>query len=367
MLNERVKKLKEKIVSLGLDAYMIGSNDNKYYLTGFKDESEATGVDSFLILTAGTDYLVVEYADDERAQNTVPDSIVKAVADKEPLGFTIKNIIGEENIKKMGFENDILKYCYYSNIKEYSPDLELIPIEGIIEGMRSVKDDEEIQKIAKAMEIGDAVYEHIKPFIRPGVTEKDIAWEMEAFARKEMGAEGLAFKTIVASGINSALPHGFASDKVIEEGDFVTLDFGVKYQGYCGDMTRTYVVGEPTEKQRKIYDIVLEAQLAGVKAAKAGMVAKDLDKIARDVIASYGYGDNFGHELGHSMGVRCHEIPMVGDYDDTVLQPGMIVTIEPGIYISGWGGVRIEDTVVIEDSGCKILAKTPKDLTILKV
>lgn len=364
-MNSRVKTVKEEMFRLGIDAFMIGTNENKFYLINFEDESAATGVDSFLILTAKKDYLVVEYADEERAARTAPECITMAVADKEPLGITIKGILEKEGIRSLGFEEDIFKYAYYADIQKHSPEVKLVPVTGVLEKMRSVKDAGELEKIAKCCEIGDAVYKHILPFIKPGVREKEIAWEMEAYARKEMGAEGLAFKTIVASGTNSALPHGFATGKVIEKGDFVTLDYGVKYDGYCGDMTRTYVLGEPTEKQLEIYNIVKEAQAAGVCAAKAGMIAKDLDKVSRDIITTYGYGKEFGHELGHSMGVRCHEIPMVGDYDDTLLLPGMIVTIEPGIYISGWGGVRIEDTVVIEEGGCRILTKTSKDLVIL--
>jgi Xaa-Pro aminopeptidase len=364
-MGSRVNSVKEQMARLGLDAYMIGTNENKYYLIGFEDESAATGVDSFLLLTGKTDYLIVECADEERATRIAPECTVLAVADKEPLGVTVKNIVEKEKIKNLGFEGDSLKYKYYSDILKNSDRLTLIPVTDVLEKMRSVKDADELARIAKAIEIGDEVYAYILPLIKPGVREKDIAWEMEAFARKEKGAEGLAFKTIIASGANSALPHGFATEKKIEAGDFVTVDYGVKYNGYCGDMTRTYVVGKPTDKQVEIYNIVLEAQLAGVKAARAGMVAKDLDKVARDIITSRGYGKEFVHELGHSMGVRCHEIPMVGDYDDTVLQPGMIVTVEPGIYLSGWGGVRIEDTVIIEEGGCKILPKTSKELTIL--
>lgn len=365
-MTNRIAKVKEKMFELGLDAYMIGSNDNKFYLIDFEDESAATGVDSFLLLTENTDYLIVEYADIERAANTCPNCVVMPVADKEPLGVTIKRLVEKESLKKIGFEEDILKYTYYADIKKHSGDLELVPVKGVIEVLRSVKDEDEIEKIAASIAIGDEVYKYILPKIKAGRVEKDVAWDMEAYARKEYGAQSLAFKTIVASGVNSASPHGFASDKVIEAGDFVTLDYGVRKNGYCGDMTRTYVMGEPTKRQTEIYNIVLEAQLAGVAAAKAGIIAKDLDKVARDIIASYGFVEEFGHELGHSMGVRCHEIPMVGDYDNTVLQPGMIVTIEPGIYIPEWGGVRIEDTIVIEENGCRILTQTPKELTILE-
>lgn len=364
-MKNRVQQAKEKVLNQDVGAFIIASNDNKNYLVGFEDMSQYTGVDSFLVLTKGKDYLIVEYADDERAAKTAPDCKVLALADKLPIEEIIKNIADEENIKSFAFEAEVFKHRYIDKFQETMADKKFIPVFDIVQKMRSVKDSTEIEKIAKAVLIGDEAFKHVIGMVKPGAVEKDIAWEIEAFSRKEMGAEELAFTTIVASGANSALPHGLATDKVIEYGDFVTLDLGLKYQGYCGDMTRTVIVGEASEKQKEIYAIVLEAQLAGVKAAKAGMKAKDLDKVARDIITNYGYGKEFGHELGHSMGLRCHEIPMVGDYDDTILVPGMIVTIEPGIYIPGWGGCRIEDTVVIEENGCRILTKTSKELLIV--
>lgn len=364
-MDNRIKLLKKTIFQDNIDAFIITSNDNKNYLVGFEDMSQYTGVDSFLVLTKGKDYLIVEYADDERAAQQAPGCEVIALADKMPIAEIVKDIVVKENVHSLAFEGDVFKHKHITAFSESLEGVKISPLYNVIEQMRSVKDEDEIGRIAKAIDIGDEVFKHVIGMVKVGVKEKDIAWEIEAYARKELDAEGLAFTTIVASGVNSALPHGLATDKKIEPGDFVTLDFGLKYRGYCGDMTRTVIVGSANDKQKKIYSIVLEAQLAGVKAAKSGILAKELDKVARDIIESYGYGREFGHELGHSMGLRCHEIPMVGDYDNTILKPGMIVTIEPGIYIPGWGGCRIEDTVVIEENGCRILTQTSKELMIV--
>jgi Xaa-Pro aminopeptidase len=360
---KRLKSVKEKLVESGLDSYLVGANDNKRYFVGFEDL--AVGVDSFLLITPRKDYLIVEICDDERAQRAAPHCEVLPVADKEPLGETVRKIAENENLKRMGYERKVLKAYQYNLILDSARGLKLIPVENVTESMRMVKDPEEVENIAKAVEIGDAAFTHVLPFIKAGAVEKDLAWEIEAFGRNVKGADSLSFPTIVASGINSSLPHGLASDKKIETGDFVTLDFGFIYNGYCGDMTRTVVIGEPSPKHKEVYHIVLEAQQAGVKAAKAGMRAQDLDKVARDIIAGYGYGEYFTHELGHSLGIRIHEDPWVGDYNPMVLEPGMVVTIEPGIYIPGWAGVRIEDTVVIQEGGCRVLTKSTKELLIV--
>jgi Xaa-Pro aminopeptidase len=177
---------------------------------------------------------------------------------------------------------------------------------------------------------------------------------------RRLGASGAAFATIVASGERSALPHGVASDKVIAKGDLVTFDFGAVYDGYCSDLTRTVVVGRPTDRQREIYEIVLEAQETALRAAKAGMTGRELDAVARDIIAQRGYGEAFGHSLGHGIGLAIHEDPRVSKQGDAVLQPGMVITIEPGIYLSGWGGVRIEDDIVLTDHGARVLTHAPK-------
>lgn len=228
-----------------------------------------------------------------------------------------------------------------------------------------IKDETELGLMRRAAEIADQAFAEVLPLVKPGVAERDLAAELE-YRMKRLGAEGPAFETIVASGFRSSLPHGRASEKRIEHGDFVTFDFGAIYRGYCSDMTRTVVVGEPTEKQREIYGIVLEAQRRGVAACRAGITGKELDAVCRSYIAEKGYGEAFGHGTGHGVGRFIHEGPKVslrGENDR--LEAGMVVTIEPGIYLPGWGGVRIEDMVLVTETGCEPFTKTPKDLLIL--
>ena len=263
----------------------------------------------------------------------------------------------------LGFESRAISHEQFLRYVEVL-EVELQRTTDLIEGLRVIKEQEEIEKIRKAVEITDAAFAHILDFIKPGVTEREIALELE-FYQKRMGGEKNAFDFIVASGQRSALPHGVASEKVIEKGDFVTLDFGVFYQGYCSDLTRTVVVGEPDEKQREVYELVLKAQLAVIENVKAGMSCKEVDEIARGIIGDAGYRENFGHGLGHGIGLEIHEGPRVSFTSETILQTGMVMTNEPGIYIPGWGGVRIEDDLLITEEGCEVLNKAPKELIIL--
>ena len=266
----------------------------------------------------------------------------------------------------MGFEDDHMSFASYSTYNVALENIQLVPLKGLITNIRAVKDLEEIEKIAQASQIADEAFEHILGFIKPGIKEKDVALELEFFMRKK-GATGASFDFIVASGHRSSMPHGVASDKVIEEGDFITLDYGCIYDGYCSDMTRTIVLGKACDEQKKIYNIVLEAQKKVIEVAKAGMTGAELDKVARDIISEAGYGEKFGHGLGHGIGLQVHEMPNVNSLGSNELKPGMVTSDEPGIYIEGFGGVRIEDLIVITEEGCKVLNKSPKDLIELEV
>ena len=234
----------------------------------------------------------------------------------------------------------------------------------MIEKLRMIKTDDEIRTIRRAAEIADEAFSHILTFIKPGVTELEVSNELEFFMRR-LGASESSFDTIVASGKRSALPHGVATGKTIENGDMVTLDFGALYDGYVSDITRTVAVGEPTEELKKIYHIVLEAQMRACSALKPGMTGKEADAVARDYIKDHGYGEAFGHSTGHGIGLEVHEGPGLSFRSDTVLKPGMVVTVEPGIYVPGLGGVRIEDDVLITEDGCELLTSSPKELIIL--
>jgi len=244
-------------------------------------------------------------------------------------------------------------------------NVELKSTTGLVKKIRMIKDEAEIDKIREAVRITDVAFNHIRDYIKVGSIERDIALELEFFMKKE-GASKNAFDFIVASGKRSALPHGVASTKQLEEGDFLTMDFGTVYQGYHSDMTRTVVVGkQPDKKQEEIYQTVLKAQQKATEVVKAGVKGSEVDKVARDIITKAGYGDYFGHGLGHSLGLEIHENPRLSPRDDTKLESGMVVTVEPGIYLPDWSGVRIEDTVVVREDGCEVLTSSPKELLVI--
>src|SRR5699024_7143778 len=264
------------------------------------------------------------------------------------------------NIKRLAFEKNQVTYATYELYKD-AFDVELIPTSDIIESLRMIKSSEELKIMKKAAEIADAAYEHIRSYIKPGVKEIDVSNELEFFMRRQ-GATSSSFDTIVASGYRSALPHGVASDKKIQSGELVTLDYGALYNGYCSDTTRTVAVGEISDELHTIYQTVLEAQIRGVDGIKPGMTGKEADALVRDHIAEKGYGKYFGHSTGHGVGLEVHENPSLSFKNDNVLRPGMVVTVEPGIYIPDVGGCRIEDDLVITETGNERLTVADKEL-----
>lgn len=277
----------------------------------------------------------------------------------------LKKYFGKKKIKTVSVENKTMTISYFNKIKKIFKNSEFIMSDDYLEKERMIKKADEIEKIKKAAKISDMAFSEILKDIKVGVKEKDIAAKLE-YIMKMNGAEKESFETIVASGYRSAMPHGVASDKKIGNNEFVKMDFGAYYKGYVSDMTRTVYIGENiSEKHLEIYNIVLEAQLKSIEAVKEGVKASDLDKVARDYIKSKGYGENFGHGLGHGIGLYIHEGPRVSSKSDVVLKEGMVITIEPGIYIEGFGGVRIEDDVLVKKDSCEILTKSKKDLIIL--
>jgi len=239
----------------------------------------------------------------------------------------------------------------------------MIPVSGIIEKLRTRKTPEEIEKIHQAVLLNEQVFQEAYKSLRPGQTEKEIALKIETSMRR-LGAEEPAFPAIVASGPNAALPHAVPTDRRIKEGETIIIDMGLKLDGYCSDMTRTVVLGKPAAKILEIIRLVRQAQLAAVKTLKAGILAKDADRAARKIISEAGYGKSFGHGLGHGVGLAVHETPSLNKRRRNKLQPGMVVTVEPGIYLPGWGGVRLENMVIIEDGGCTLLNR---DTTFLDI
>lgn len=355
MVQQRIEKLRELIKQRGIDAVLIISNPNRNYMTGF------TGNESFVILTLDKAIFVTDSRYTEQAQSQVKDYEIRTY--KGSISDYLKEVINELNIKTLGFEEDILTFKDYSTYKSKF-SCELLPMEGIIEKLRLIKDSDEILTIKRAAAIADNAFAKILQFVKPGMTEREVGVELEYWLRR-FGGSGLSFPSIVASGERSSFPHGEPTEKVIKMGDLLTLDFGCVYNGYCSDMTRTIVMGNATDKIMEIYNTVLEAQEAALKAFKPGAVAADVDKVARDIIIEKGYGEYFGHGLGHGVGRQIHEEPRISPMGNTILQPGMVVTNEPGIYIPDFGGVRIEDLVLITENGYEVLSRSPKNLIII--
>jgi Xaa-Pro aminopeptidase len=281
-----------------------------------------------------------------------------------PIFDEVARICHEEEINALAFEETQVSFAEYTVLEDIIEESALVPIAGMIENLREVKDETEIATIQQACHIADQAFSHILKMVRPGMTEIEVANQLDFFMRS-LGATSVSFETIVASGVRSAMPHGVASDKIIEQGDLITLDFGCYYNGYVSDMTRTFAIGDPGEKLKEIYQIVLDAQLQVLKAAKPGMTGIELDAVARDYIASFGYGEAFGHSTGHGIGLEIHEGPNVSFRAEKAFVPGNVITDEPGIYLPGIGGVRIEDDLLITETGNKVLTHSPKELIIL--
>lgn len=338
----------------GMDGVLVTSPINQRYLTEFDY------TDGYVLATRGKSYLIADSRYIEAAKNSTDDKYEKVLlagSRKELLNKYFK----AENIRILGFEDNDVSYAKFESFKKDFPDMEFKPIGNIIEDLREHKTAAELDSIIKAQRIAELALDHILGYIKPEMTEKQVALELEFFMRSH-GAEAASFDTIAVSGRASSLPHGVPRDVTLERG-FLTMDFGALYNGYCSDMTRTVCIGKADEKQKKIYNTVLEAQLAALEACKIGAKCLDIDKAARDVITAAGYGEYFGHGLGHGVGLLIHEAPRLSRFaGNAVLSEGHVVTVEPGIYIEGCYGVRIEDMIAVHDGICENITLAPKNL-----
>jgi Xaa-Pro aminopeptidase len=358
MLN-RIKRLQTLLAANNLDCLLLHELEQSKsaqirYLCGY------SGDNGLLLVFPNEAILITDFR--YKAQIAKEVKGAKKVIAQQSL-FTELSKFKQLTAKnlRIGYLDDFLPARMLGLIKKQLPDCLLVPTTGLVESIAIIKDQEEIAKIEKAVEISDLAFERILQIIRPGVKELDVAAELE-YQMKMLGSEDPSFETIIASGYRAALPHGRASAKRIKLGEFVTLDFGAIYAGYHSDITRTIVVGKADARQKKIYNLVLKAQIAACKRARAGLPGPVVDKVARDIIGKAGYGKQFGHGLGHGIGLLIHEGPRLSPLSTDVLQPNMVVTVEPGVYLEGWGGVRIEDDVVITKTGCRILNKAEKRL-----
>ncbi|MBM7698043.1 M24 family metallopeptidase [Kurthia huakuii] len=351
----KIRQLRAQFDAEHLDAMLITNPINVSYLSGF------TGDDSYILVTANDMLFFTDSRYTEQVKHETTG--FRVVERRSTLLEEVVREVKELQLKHVGFEKEYVTYATFQLFDKYI-DAQMVGISGLVEKLRLIKTPEELTIIKAACSIVDKTFEHIIRYIEPGMTELQVSNEMEHHMRK-LGAKSSSFDTIVASGWRSALPHGTATDKIIATGDIVTLDFGALYNGYISDTTRTIAVGEPSAQLKEIYDIVLQAQLRGVDALKPGMTGIEADAVARDYITEHGYGEAFGHSTGHGIGREVHEAPALSHRSSYTLEAGMCVTCEPGIYIPEVGGVRIEDDILITDTGHELLTHATKDLIIL--
>lgn len=352
-----IEKLKIMLSERNASA-LIMSEDNVRYFTSF------SSTNGYLLVTAENSFFLTDSRYVEAAQKTI--KTVDGVLLFENFEKSLLPLVKELGVKTLSIEGGrtTVKRLHELQKQFSSVTFETEKLDGEIDLLRAVKSDEECEKIIKAQRIAEKAFSLLLPKVAVGKTERELSLELD-YTMLKLGAQGLSFETIAVSGKNGSMPHGIPSDKKIESGDFVTFDFGAIYKDYHSDMTRTVAVGEISDKQRDVYETVLKAQKRAIDAVAAGKSCFDIDKIARDIIEEKGYGKYFGHGLGHGVGVEIHEFPTVSPRSQTVLEPGHVITIEPGIYIPGEFGVRIEDMIYVTENGGKNLTNCPKELTIL--
>ena len=352
---DKINQVRSLFDEFGIDGLLVTNELNRRYLTEF------TGSAGVVLITQKEALFLTDFRYDKQAREQIEGYEINIYQSSRLLMENVIQNVNKLGIKKLGFEAGDVTFNFYTELQNTFNE-NLIPTTKVVERLRLVKNESEVEKIRKAAKIGDAAFDYIQSIIRPGVTELDVAIELEYFMKKQGASGNSSHSLIVASGHRGALPHGVASDKVIETGDMVTLDYGALYEGYKSDMTRTVAVGTPNAKLAAIYAIVNDALQLTLDTIKAGMSANEIDAIARDYIDGKGYGQYFGHGLGHGIGLNIHEDPFFSKNSTEELLPGMIVTIEPGIYIPGLGGVRIEDDILIKENEIEILTLSPKQL-----
>jgi Xaa-Pro aminopeptidase len=349
---DRLARLRSHVASAGVDGVALAKAANRQYVTGF------TGSAGIAVIAPSRASLVVDFRYVEQAAAQAPDfAVVRATG---PLIAAVGDTIKEMGLRRVGVEADTMPVGTYTKLAAAVAPTEVVALDGI-DRVRWVKSADEIAAIRQAIRLADAAFAAVLPLIRPGVSEREVAVSLEEQLRRR-GAQKIAFDTIVASGPRSALPHGVATDRVIGAGEFVTVDFGGIVDGYCSDCTRTVVTAPASDRQRELYALVLRAQRAALDGLRAAMTGRDGDRLARSVVEAAGYGDMFGHGLGHGLGLAVHEGPTLSPREEAVLPAGAVVTVEPGVYIEGWGGVRIEDVVVLTAGGCENLSGLDKTL-----
>lgn len=353
-MNKRVEAFIAKMTAAGLDAIIINNLKNVYYLTGF------WGSNGTVLITRDRQVLVTDLRYIIAAKQEAPDFEILAERDELRL---ISNIIKDAGLTNIGFENEI-SYAYHQRMQAVFSDVNLTALSNFVEELRMIKDETEIAAIRKACSISDQAFADALDFIKPGKTEIEIANFLD-FRMRELGSSGLSFDTILASGVNSSKPHAHPMHKPVQLGEAITMDFGCLYDHYVSDMTRTIYLGHVSDQEAEIYETVLKANQALIDQAKAGLGFRDFDKIPRDIIIEAGYGEYFTHGIGHGIGLDIHEEPYFSQTSQESIQTGMVLTDEPGIYLDDQYGVRIEDDILITETGCQVLTLAPKELIVI--
>ncbi len=356
MMQTRLATFVAQLPEREVDAILVSGAENRRYLSGF------SGSAGYLYITGDRAHLATDFRYTEQATAQALHFNVEQVR----IGWDwLLSQLKETGAKRVGFESQAMTVSTYNSLMgaiNEDTDLsgvELVPFSDLTDSQRSIKDGEELVLLQRAIDASDIAMEKVCPTITEGMTEREVAWRME-MAMRDAGADGISFDTIVAAGPNGAMAHHMPTDKVIRRGEPIVIDMGAKVGGYCSDITRTVVVGEPDEMFHKIYGIVLDAQMTAIHKVHTGMTGEEADGLARDVISDAGYGDNFGHSLGHGVGLAVHENPRVSPRSQDPLDVNSVFTVEPGIYLSGWGGVRIEDIVILGEGGATPLSKASK-------
>ncbi len=356
-IDSRIDTIRQRLVERKLDALMVTIQENRYYLSGFTGEDtqfdESAGA---LIISDRHRVLATDSRYELQAQAQAAG--FEIVCCKEALEKALPDILSPLGIRRLGFESVRLSHkhhaSYVRTLGEATPPVELVPTENLVETLRQNKSEDEIQATVRALRLAEQAFSHLLTTIRPGMTEKQVAWVLEK-AMREAGAQSLSFPVIVASGPNSALPHAVPTDRKLAPGEPILIDWGARLDEYCSDTTRSLVMGRPDQRFSRVFDTVVAARDMAIAAIKAGASGSAVDKVARNHIEQSGFGGKFGHSLGHGTGLAVHEGPRLSPIKDDRLASGMIVTVEPGIYIPGWGGIRMENQVVVRPDGAQVL------------
>jgi Xaa-Pro aminopeptidase len=358
-LSDRLAALRGVLADHELDAILITHPNNRFYLSGYTGEDDPPNESAGALLIS-RDRAILYTGSNEFEWAASEAKGFETVAWKRPWASTVAKGIQELGAKRLGFEEEAILFSTMESFKQQLDGrVSFEPVGGKVSALRAIKGDDEVELLERALKITDEAFVACTSDLKPETTERQLAWSIERTMR-ELGADGIAFSTIVASGPHAARPHHNPTDRAFADGEPIIIDMGAKVGGYNGDLTRTVWIGEPTAKLKDVYNAVWDAQYAALDGVKAGLTGKDADALARDVIAASGYGDFFTHGLGHGLGVRVHEAPSASQTSSGILQPRQVLTIEPGIYISGWGGVRLEDVVLIGEHESRNLTGAPK-------